>query len=614
MMKSMKSLQVFALAFGCALLLSACGGGGNSNNPKPPPPAPQPSAAKSTITAAPTTVTADGKSTAAITVTLRDNDGNPFTGAAEVDINANPCSNCALHYTNDNGKISGTLSSGAAADIVLSFTVNGTASPSKATVHFVVPSSPVTAHADIPDSVNAGATFSADVSLTAANPPGSAASVQIVDVGTVTPQINCGQSQSIAINGASAGFSCQAPAVTLGEDNTHELQVDVNGTPGLKLPVAVQVVNGGQVDVQLTSAAGTAITATAPGQTIDVAFSTKSNPLGVGDYTITAPSGWQVANNGVCNINSSTTSCKVAVNVPGTAANGLYDIKIAPEGGSSPLSTDTLPIHVQSTPPTPANDLVFDLAQNISDTLYAAPSGTAPTSTYVPVFLFKNTSGNSLTIDNGKLAVNGLANLQYACNVTPNTGATYALSPATAGSPSCSLPNGDLYAVSGTLNNSFAPSPATVSGTRSISIDIEGGGKTYVQYDRNVTFVKYVPGHIALRVVNTNRPDVVHVAADAVNYADPNGAIMINFGSTGIGTFSTDSVAKVGTYDKALGTGGGVIYIPYNASSGAVYLARGANGFKGVTGAPTPTGGQQGLPPYLQIELTYRPEVSTLGP
>ena len=96
------------------------------------------SAAQSTIVAAPTTVTADGTAAAAITVTLRDTNGNVWSGnSAEVKISADPCSSCNLHYSNNNGQFTGTLTSTAAEDIVLGFTVNGQSSPSMQTVHFV---------------------------------------------------------------------------------------------------------------------------------------------------------------------------------------------------------------------------------------------------------------------------------------------------------------------------------------------------------------------------------------------------------------------------------------------------------------------------------------------
>ncbi len=115
------------------VVLAACGGGSDNVS------TPQVSAANSTITAAPSTVTADGTAAAAITVSLRDTDNQPYTGSADIVVSADPCTSCTVHYTNNNGTVTGTLSSSAAEDIVLSFTVNGTASPSTETVHFVAP-------------------------------------------------------------------------------------------------------------------------------------------------------------------------------------------------------------------------------------------------------------------------------------------------------------------------------------------------------------------------------------------------------------------------------------------------------------------------------------------
>ncbi len=167
-MRTGRSLSALAGTVILVVLLGGCGGGGGSN-PKPPPPKPQVSAAKSTITAVPASVTADGRAAAAITVTLKDTKGQPFTGSASVDISADPCASCTLHYTNDNGQVTGTLKSAVAGDITLSFTVNGTASPNTATVHFVaVPQvsaakSTITA---VPASVTADGKAAAAVTVT----------------------------------------------------------------------------------------------------------------------------------------------------------------------------------------------------------------------------------------------------------------------------------------------------------------------------------------------------------------------------------------------------------------------------------------------------------------
>ena len=664
------------------------------------------------------------------------------------------------------------------------------------------PKPPVTiAQANIPSSVNGGATFTVSVSLTSSIGSGGTASVQLVDVGTISPKIDCGAQQSVAIGGASTSFNCQAPQVNLGSSNTHPLQVDVNGAADLSSPVSVDVVNSGEVDVQLTSVSGTAITNAAPGQTIDVAFTTTTNPLGVGQYTVTAPTGWTVGNSGVCNVSVQSPTCRVPVTVAATAANGSYPLSIvagqgssplsttslpisvvansgevdvqltsvsgtaitnaapgqtidvafatttnplgvgqytvtaptgwtvgnsgvcnvsvksptckvpvtvaadaangsyplsivagqgssplsatslpisvvansgevdvqltsvsgtaittatpgqtigvaftttttppgageytvaAPTGwtvgnsgvcsvsvqsptcrvsvtvaanangpydlsitagqGSSPLSATSLPISVQAQPPT--SGMAVDLAQNISDTLYANLPSQAITFTYQPVFLFKNTSGGSLSIDT--VNVSGLTNVQYGCNVTVNQQAEYTFS----ATPGCTLTATGLYAVSGDLSNTFTtppPSAASPVGSASISIGILGGGTTYVQQDKTVVFVQYQSGTVAVRVVNSNN-STVHAAAYA-------GSDMIKFDSNGVGTVSSDPSGSDFQADQTtLSTSGGLLYMPYGAGE-LLDLTNGTGKFNSI--APPSVTASPAPPPFLTIEMTY---------
>lgn len=119
-------------------LLGACNGDSDSDSTSTP----QVSAANSTITATPVSVTADGSTTSAITVALRDTNNKPYAGSADIVISADPCTSCSLHYKVDAGGATGTISSTAAEDITLSFTVDGVSSPSTAKVQFVAKKQP----------------------------------------------------------------------------------------------------------------------------------------------------------------------------------------------------------------------------------------------------------------------------------------------------------------------------------------------------------------------------------------------------------------------------------------------------------------------------------------
>ncbi len=84
-----------------------------------------PDLTKSTITANPTTINADGKSTTTITVNLKDSDGNPYIGNATVVINTTKGSISSV-TTNNDGTYTAILTSSTVAETaVVSFTVNG---------------------------------------------------------------------------------------------------------------------------------------------------------------------------------------------------------------------------------------------------------------------------------------------------------------------------------------------------------------------------------------------------------------------------------------------------------------------------------------------------------
>ncbi len=441
------------------------------------------------------------------------------------------------------------------------------------------PKGVVTAHATIPSTVESNSTFTVKVSLTSSTQFTGLLPVQIVDVGAVTPQIDCGQPQTVAVGGAGVGFSCQAPQVILGSSNTHQLQVNVAGKPNLSTPVSVDVLNGGLVNDKLTDTSGSTITTAVPGQTFDVAFSTTSSPPGVGKYTVSAPSGWQVANGGVCSVQGA--GCQVAVTVSASAPAGTATVRVVSETGSSKLASNSLSLSIQIQAPT--NDMTFQHAQNISDTLYANLPSSSVTFTYKPEFVFKNRSGGTLAIST--TAVLGLTNLSYTCDTA-----------APSSSAACSLPAGKTYTVDGDLNSTFSTLPQSPT---SVSISVQGSGITYVQQDALVTFVKYVSDHVAVRVVNSNGK-VVHVAAA---YNPVAGLTMVDFSATtGVGTLAASTGAAFQSDQFALSKNGGVIYMPYG-SSGNIYVTRSGSGFNSEN-TPSPTASP--LPPaFVAVEMTY---------
>lgn len=446
--------------------------------------------------------------------------------------------------------------------------------------------SPVTTETAIPDSVASGTTFTVPIALVPGPQYASrgnavdSRAVELGDVGAASPAIDCGAARYVVVGGAAVDFSCQAPAAAVGGNNQHTLQIQVVGNTDPTEQFAVNVTSAGLVDDVLTDSSGLATYTAAPGDPLAVTFSSTSNPPGVGAYTVSAPAGWQVAGGGVCNIpNGQASNCSVDLTVPASAEIGTTAyIQIASVDGSSPLSNDYLPVEIAPTPSLAAAanpNFKFLYAENIARTLYANLPGSTPTFTYKPVFTFKN-FGASITISS--VTVKGLSqgSLTYQCG--------------TSSSKTCTLATGETYKVAGTLPNSFNSLPAPPS---TVSVAIEDDQQNTYRARETVTFVKYVPDHVAFRVAEP-------VATPLYVVATVQGK-MIQFDQSYVGTV-TAATQKYKTYQRQLPSGGGVFYMPYGGSE-IIDITRDAHGFSSEY-APTPVGNPR-APPFLTMEPTY---------
>lgn len=459
----------------------------------------------------------------------------------------------------------------------------------------------ITAHADFPESVYAGATVTFNVSLTSSDQSGGTANVQLVDVGTVTPQIDCGQPQTLAVDGNGGTFTCRTPQASPGSDNIHQLQIYVNDEPNLPAPVAVKVVNGGQVRAQLTSASGTVIQAAGVGQTFYVSFSTTTKErVAAGRYTVTAPDGWSLGNDGVCDINAQNSSCRVPVTVASNAESTFYGIKLDAAEDSSLLSPFLLPLFVGAVRSAGAHlaadgpgfkerysPLPTYVAQNISETLYSGPEFT-----YKPVFIFKNTSKDTLHIST--VTATGLTGVKYGCKVEkPLKNADYTLDSTVA----CDLPPSALYAVSGLLDKTTTASTvASALSALPLEITIKDGSRTLQDLQMTVTLVPYVSGHLAVRVIALKNPARVWLA---VNY----GKHMTHFsGDPLVGTVSNETSTKHFKDNQVELPANGLFYIPHG-KSGDMRFTQTPGGFTTET---VPSVSASLTPPiFLLMEMTY---------
>lgn len=409
--------------------------------------------------------------------------------------------------------------------------------------------------------------------------------VSVVDTSSSAPQIQCGGAQPVTVGGSPVEFDCASSSAVLGANNVHDLQIRAPETADPVDHAYVEVVSQGTVNDQLTDMSGNPTDTTSPGQSLRVAFDASSQQAAQGQYTVTAPEGWTVAGSGTCTFPATGSTCSVELQVPADAPMGITEyIHVASQSGSSRLEDDYFPVQVE---PPASNALLagsqdalqFEYAENISRTLYANLPNAGVKFTYKPVFTFKNTSSSLITLTS--VTVNGLDSVNYTCD------------PATSSS-SCQVSPGSDYTVSGTLPSTFQALPKKDS-VVSITIDYSGG-HSYAKSQR-VTFVKYVPGAVAVKVIDLHQKYPMHVGAFAgtnwIQFASKNG--------DEVGTVAgTDFHFKSKSY--SMSKDGGVFYLPY-AESAKVYIARGKNGFSYEA---TPNISALPLePPYIVLEESY---------
>lgn len=409
--------------------------------------------------------------------------------------------------------------------------------------------------------------------------------VSVVDTSSSVPQIQCGGAQPVTVGGSPVEFDCASSSAVLGANNVHVLQIRAPQTADPVDHAYVEVVSQGTVNDQVTDSSGNRINSVSPGQSLLVAFDASAQQAAQGQYTVTAPDGWTVAGSDTCTFPATNSTCSVELHVPADAPMGLTEyVHIASQSGSSRLEYNYFPIEV--VPPVsnallagPQDALRFEYSENIARTLYANLPGSSPTFTYNPVFAFKNTSSNS--IDIASVSVSGLTSVKYTCN------------PATS-STSCTVNPNAAYTVFGTLPSTFNTLPGKDS-VVSISIK-DSGGHTYAK-SQKVTFVSYVPGTVAVKVIDLYQQLPLRVGAFAgtqwIQFASQNGHEVGKLGGTSF-HFKTQAYS--------MSKDGGVFYLPY-AQSAKVYIARGRNGFSYEA---TPNISALPLEPaYIVLEESY---------
>ena len=455
----------------------------------------------------------------------------------------------------------------------------------------------------VPERVAANSTFQVEIALapaalslvspqsaTGGNAPYQGSRfVSIVDVNPPGPPVTCGGQQRATVGGEPVDFVCTAPSTVPGGNNEHHLQIRVPGTTDSSDTASVEIINDGLVNDALTDSSGAPIGSVSPGQPVDVAFTTNSNPLGVGRYTVEVPEGWTIDGDVSCDLpGNQGTSCKVHLTAPVDGSIGVTDyIRITPQSGSSRLADDYLPVVLDLDRSAGAlggtsRGLHFEYAQNISRTVYANLKGDtkSPTFTYHASFTFKNTSGAKVTIKTAD--IQGLKAVKYDCAGT------------TGDKPDCTLADNGYLVVEGTLDNGIDSKKADRNLV--VSIKLRDAAKTIQgAYSERVYRADYVANHVAVRIINPGKTDTIVGAFQ-------NG--MIKFNKSGVGDLGGSKPYPINFKKdiRRLGKDGGIFYMPY-ASGAKIYIAHTKNTFS-LAAVPSVTASPE-EPPYVVLEMSY---------
>lgn len=444
----------------------------------------------------------------------------------------------------------------------------------------------------VPEQVTANSTFNVTVAVQSqgstsgtASSSGLVRGVYIADVTPSATPIDCGEEQPATVDGDVLTFSCNAPQAIASGSNEHTLAVRVQNTSDNERTASVEVVNDGMVDDVLTDASGTPVAEATPGQTLLVTFSSSTNPAGVGQYTVIAPTGWTIDGSAVCSLPSSSgPNCKVKLVVPATETLDVTDyVKLTAQSGSSRLENMYFPVDVVQSAAValigaPASGLTFEYAENISDTVYANLPGQTPAFTYNVRYTFRNTSGGTVNVDSA--ATQGLSGVQFDCAGAVSSSAT------------CALPDNGYLVVSGQLQNDLASDLDPTAAQRSMDVYVKllDAGKSLLAHHSNrIYLADYHPGYVAFHIVNPTRQPTIIGAFVGNSMIDFSKGTLVN----GI---------NFQEYSYHLPVDGGTVYLP-PGSGIKIYIAHTKNNFS-FPAVPSSTGAPE-EPPYVVMEMTY---------
>lgn len=463
----------------------------------------------STISAAPTSITADGASTSTVTVQLRDGNDNPLTTSGGIVVITTSTGTISATTNNGNGSYTATLTSSTTAGAAtLGFSLEGTTAPGTTTVAFV-PGAASTTTSEIaaaPATIIANGTSTSTITVQLKDAQGNALTSS---GGTVVVSSSAGSVGTTTDHGDGT-YTATLTSATLAQSATVSFTIDA--APATHSATVTFVAGGAAAGTSVISASPTSITA--DGASTSTILVQLKDAFG---NNLTASGGIVVASTDLGSVGTTTDN-----------GNGTYTATLTSATGAGTATVDfTLDGNPGGTNASVA--FVAGAASPTTSLISAAPASITAdgTSTSTITVQLADAQGNPLTAGGANVVITNLGG--SISSTTDNGNGTY----------------------SATLTSS------TTAGTATLGFTLAG------TTGANTTQVAFVAGSAStatseiVAVPNAITADAVSTSQITVSLRDAEGNALTSSGgtvviSTDLGSIGTTTDHGDGTYSAVL--------------------------------------------------------------